>query len=360
MSGPAWSAIDDAGMKYVSAAEGFGGSIHINWFNKQHANLPDPTGNRDGGFEINYGDSRLYLVGDADMSSTWVATYYFELRPGATGRSSGTATDKGPGTYQTDLEIYSQDVGLRGPLGWVRVGRVESVSSALLPSADRTNDIGFTGRELAEDYESALRWTSPDIKGLRIGASLRAEDKTFAANSESITALRLPATPENFKDSDIDQWDLALVYSMPAGLDVGVSYAKNKSADNRNSDAAGFRLGASYAPSNWGVAYNFHRYRSYDPIGLANAGLVDTSDSVSHYQEYNSSPVLVNAGEVLPNGRVAAENRAPNSLLALGNENDAVQVQGNRDTLYTEHVVDANATFGKFNMAANYSTAVVE
>ena len=357
--GSVHAAIDDAGMSYVSGGEGLGGSIRIRLLDRAKTDfvpsgIPDRSGDQ---WETRYDESRLYLVGDADLGDGWAATYYFEVRP-EDGREGGR---------DSQLGMESVDVGLRGPVGWFRAGTVETASSAIMPSADLTNDIGTTGEKLADYYNSGIRWTSQDIRGLRLGASMRISDhvaeRDRAGAGDEFIGLggRLNALREedqdgsHFDDSTVDQWDVAAVYSLPIGVSLGASYAWLNEVDDRDRDSKGVRVGAAYARDTWGFSYNFHRYKAYNAmeIGEQNARLSDDLNRW-HYKEYNSSDNAIAEGEVLPNGIRSSLGAQPDAALS-GRE--TVRLRGHPDTMYTEHVLGANVHVGKIGIAVNYSMA---
>ena len=353
-------------MKYVSASEGLGGSLRINLLHKVRSDLQQvgdlgPGFNRrDGGWETSYGKSRLYLNGSAKLSASWEATYYFEFQPDADSLDDSRSI-RGHGSK---LEMERQDLGLRGPIGWLRVGRIETVSHSILPSADLTNDVGTTGRSMAEDIDNGISWTSPDMNGLQFGASVKVEDRKFLEEGTTNTALagQLATTRKDFKDENIDQWDVAIAYSLTDELSFGASYAKVHTYDERATDGQGFRTGVRYGRSSWRVAYNFHKYKAVN----INELIVDSLDSSAaaaqgfgsqfHYSEFNSSQEDVPFGERLPNGIVSTGDAANDNLRA----GSFLFLEGHPDTLYTEHVVGANLSMGKLNFALNYSMASTE
>ena len=368
------AAIDDAGMKYVSGGEGLGGSVRIN-MSKIDADFIRPAGQqfRDEGLDFGYGESRVYMVGDIELDRGWMATYYFEVRPQ---EDRFGQRDVVPGSYGSQIRLESQDVGLRGPFGWFRFGRIETASSALVPSADLTNDVGTTGSELADYYDGGLRWVSPDIRGLRLGASVRVKDFNYdnavasddlgVESTQQLTAnsLRVRTEQDDFQDEAIDEWDLAATYALPQGLGFGVSLAKRIARDRRDEDAVGVRVGASFARDNWGVSYNLHSYRAYNPLGLEvysddepKSTAVGGEDGKGyHYSEYNSSSTAISPGNQLPNGIEYDGSRAVNPNESLVRDN-SLRLRGHEDTRFIEHVIGANVSLGRINAALNYSIA---
>ena len=353
------AAIDEAGMNYVSASEGFGGSIRLNLLHKFQRELltGDPRAidhPRDGAWETNYGSSRLYLNGDMNLSSNWMATYYFEFRPS----NDSSRASESPGQSGTEIVVAYQDIGLQGPFGWFRAGTIESVSSAILPSADRTNDIGTSGHALAQDYDNGVRWISPEIRGLKLGVSFTLKDRLYTQQRNSVQD---EVGLNEFKDKKLDEWDVAATYSIEDLLEFGLSYAQRNSSAIDDEDASGFRIGIGHSRNSWGVSYNFHRYKAYNPYQLNNTEFAKRSvfetERFVHYAEYNSSPSQTAASTRLPNGVLVRGSVEANQKLG---ETESLILDFNEHTIYNEHVVGANMFLGKFNFAVNYSISTTE
>ena len=277
------AAIDDAGMKYISASEGLSGSIRVRMLENAKDSGKKP--------EVGFDDTRIIYNGESDLGGGLTATYFLEFRP-----------EKG----REALETEYLDAGLKGPFGHIRIGDIESVSEAIVPSADRTNDVGNTGRQFAEDYDHGVRWVSPSINGLVLGIS--GETRSVDRGAEN-------------KDS-FDQYDVAFVYSLPQGIDLGASYAIRPFVGDRTAtqdNKSAVRLGLAYARSNWGIGYNFHRHKADTRI---------TFD-----------------GESFQIGTTGTADRS---------------VDANKDTEYTEHVVGANFKLGKFAFGLGVSKADIE
>ena len=294
------AAIDDEGMNYVSAAEGLSGSIRVRL-------LADSDFN-EGGFEdqqeINLGDSRIVYRGENEIGSGTAVTYYLELRPKAEAIAETRSGRHGL------IELKYLDAGLKGFFGDFRFGYIETASSAIVPSADRSNDAGSTGYKLADEYlRGAVRWVSPSLKGVVFGASAEMED--VQGRSE---------------DKAFDNYDVAVTYSF-MGFDMGGSYAvkdlrgNDRSATNiadaENVFGKGYRLGARYEGSSWGVGYNYHRYKAFVHQDIL-------------------SEVVDNSGGV--RGR---------------------EIFGNQETEQEEHVLGANFSYSRLNFSLTHSRANV-
>ena len=299
LGGMAEAAIDDSGMKYVSAAEGLSGSIRVRLF--------EDSSERNDEAEVSFGETRIVYRGDSEMGSEMVATYFIEFRPADPSLDADREQDAG------NFDVEYLDVGLKGRFGHFRVGSIESASSAIVPSPDRTNDVGDDGEKLADDYhDGGIRWVSPNIRGLVLGASAALADN--------------PTRTKERGDKTVDQYDLAVSYSVPAGFGIGASYSVKAVQRTDRDDEKGFRLGAVYERSNWGFGYNFHNYSGSSPKGFFQGEAV--------------------AGLTSPFGQAGAKS--------------ADTLRGVESTEYREHVIGANFGLGKFNFGFNYSKANVK
>ena len=99
-TGVSHAAIDDAGMKYVSASEGLSGSIRIRLL----ANDPEEARTKEGRPDLKFDASRLVYRGETDLGGGMLATYFMEFRV-ETGDSA--------------LEARYLDAGIKGPV-WAR------------------------------------------------------------------------------------------------------------------------------------------------------------------------------------------------------------------------------------------------
>ena len=308
------AAIDDAGMQYVSAVEGLSGSIRVRAFDREQdfgavADLePQP--------QVAFASSRIIYRGESALPALGVleglhATYFMEFRPGD-GRETLT------GRYL--------DVGLRGPFGHVRFGEIQSVSDAIVPSADRTSDVGTSGRSLVEDYDKGIRWVSPEIKGVVLGLSADTNSDDFS-DSANVSTGNLA-----------DKYDVVARYNSPLGLDVGVSYAlvRSAKASDEEIDRSGVRAGLTYSYSNWGIGYNFHNYRGLSAPETGSARALG-----SKLEFLNYFKVITTVG---------GETRDP-----FISDFDKL-----KHTRYKEHVIGANYDYGKFRISYLYSRASIK
>ena len=279
------AAIDDAGMKYVSAAEGLSGSVRIRMIDKEDTGQEsiiqsDPR--------VRLDDTRIIYRGESDLGGALAATYFLEFRP--------------EGGFSALSPEYL-DAGMRGRFGHVRFGIIESVSEAIVPAADRTSDVGTSGRLLANDYDNGIRWVSPEINGMLLGISTETEDRDGSRTKKSF-----------------EQYDVALSYRHK-GARVGAAYtviphpAETKTDDD--DDKSGFRIGAVYAHDTWGIGYNLHRYSSDTDVIFASG--------------------LSTLGDV-----------------------SWTELENHKDTEYVEHVISANWSIGRFGLAFAASKGTLE
>ena len=296
------AAIDDDGMKYVSAAEGLSGSLRVKIVDddNEEAHNNARTSVLDA--------SRLVYKGENRVHADMLATYYIELR---------ASTSAVPNSANRVLQSRYLDVGVKGFFGHFRFGEIESISSAIIPSADRSGDIGTTGdSKLAQDY-TGMRWLSPEVGGLMFGFSGEVED----------SPIRVDVAARG--DQFFDKYDAAFVYRVPvvSGLAFGASYAISRPGlleiDRLEDgieidDAKGYRVGVVYEHSGWGFGYNFHKYTG-------------SSEGLNDY----IGTLRQGTGQ---------DRKILNSNMFASNKNGKVQ----------EHIIGANVLFGRLGFALNY------
>ena len=359
----AFAAIDDQGMAYVSAGEGLSGSL-------RHDILFDTNEvGEDVSSKVN--SLRLWVAGDLDLGGGLKSTYYYEFRD-----------QDGRGTGSLQTEAY--DIGIKGPFGSFSVGDLGMVAPRMVPSADLAFERG-TNREgfAADPGPNGLRYESPVINGFQFGVSGVLNGTQVAADSvattvfygvdTAITPFVTPGadalstvTPRN-KDS-LDEFSLAVRYTLPIGLQLGAGYENKENnvpvnatlynnvpaaaADvavgvgtamntitagqvvrTRNSDSLnGFRFGARYAQDNWLLGYE---YRTYDAF-LPNSVI----DYLGEGQEFT-----IDINPASGEGDQVEVTRYLNSQI----------VSGDKDLSYDVHAIGAMATVDRVVMTAGYS-----
>ena len=314
----AFAAIDDAGMKYTSAAEGFYGSLR---FALQSGEDNDAN--------IGHESSRIGIQGDVDIGHGNTAFYRAEWRvrytrgPG----SEGAGDDGTAGPFHTRLTY----IGMRGAYGSVRFGQIWSADYDYVTSlTDVTNNV--TGN-LAPRFRvgNALRYDSPDIQGFNFSIQLHADDNNgrttggdaftdaqFGVNYSprtlipdpdgagpltetagfdadnigeynaltavqrarfrdvlgleevvtderedttagqiisTVTGLRTPEVTDSDDGNEFDRYILAASYGI-RGVKLAATYVNNQSPDGSDAeDETSWGIGGNYGQDNWKVGY---------------------------------------------------------------------------------------------------------
>lgn len=245
------AAIDDTGMRYVSASEGFGGSLRVFLLSREKDRFHPELSS----LESLLGSTRLYVQGDVDLGGGLASTYYWEWRVKDGGK-----------------EIFTQAVhaGLKGAFGEVRAGIVEPAAVAIIPSADVTNDVGLGEKKIFDTQSNIIRWVSPEIR-TEIG------EFKFGASGKFY----------EYEGSDaiLDAFDVAAVYTFPPCLELGIAYqsvnstlANNPLAHQYETSKRGVRVGMQYGRDNWLLAYNYRTYDHFIPaseIGFNRSELLE-------------------------------------------------------------------------------------
>ena len=229
----AQAAIDDMGMQYVSAAEGFSGSFRANLYERT-----DLDGANDDATKLGGADSlRLYLNGSADLGSGMQTTYALELR------NTGNL-----------LTIHNWNVGLtRSGFGTLVVGKTTQ-AAFMVPGGSLDTIAGSSAESLSVDPDiNVLTFKSSRFGNMQLGTSARALGNETGDTSEG---------------DILDQYDVAATYSWPVGVVVGGAFEIRLAHAERfstaeasaNGDKFGYRIGARYDQGNFVVAYEFRTY----------------------------------------------------------------------------------------------------
>ncbi len=317
----AFAAIDDAGMKYTSASEGFYGSFRFGLFSGE-----------DNDFNTGVEGTRLGVQGDVDVGHGNTAFYRLEweydynVDDFAT-TSATERNDDGDLVSSNAFRARLGYAGLRGNFGSVRVGRMWSADYDYVFSlADVTNNV--TGNFAPRfRVSNAIRYDSPDIQGFNFSIQVHADDNdgrttprtpaviptdasynfggdettTLGANivdiagydaatvSDAQRALFLAANPTLARTGDLggdldadgfvlintgsaaipartdpddgndfDRYILAAGYSI-RGVNLGVTYVNQQAPDSDpdDKDSTTWGLGGTYGQDNWKVGYNY-------------------------------------------------------------------------------------------------------
>ena len=152
------AALDESDMAYTSAAEGFYGSLRV-----QYANNESDGAKNDSTVEAD--SSRLGVRGDVDLGGGLEAFYGFEWNLG------------GPADGDTALKTRQNHVGLKGDWGSVWLGAFDSVIVRFG---------GFSTTDILPQYSgnfepiyrtgNAIAYVSPDLNGFQFGIEAHAKD----------------------------------------------------------------------------------------------------------------------------------------------------------------------------------------
>ena len=250
------AAIDDMGMQYVSAAEGFSGSFRVNLFQS----VDDGSANASDNNELGGVDSlRLYLNGTSDLGGGMSSSYALELR-----NASAVGTSGGLHTI-TIFSVHNWNVGLSGAFGSVNIGRTTQ-AAFMVPGGSLDTVAGSSASAVSVDPDDNVLVYKPPvvIRGVEFGVSARVLGAEIAG-----------------EDDLLDQYDLAATYSLPLGLTVGAAYEVRHAHDERfrssalksaNDDKTGWRFGARYGQDNWLVAYEYRTYDNHLVYGVVAPG----------------------------------------------------------------------------------------
>ena len=227
------AALDESNMAYTSAAEGFYGSLRV-----QYANNESNGKSNDSTVE---GDSRLGVRGDVDLGGGLEAFYGFEWNLG-----NPANADRADAVNETGLNTRQHHVGLKGDWGSVWAGAFDSVIVRFG---------GFSTTDILDQYsgdfesryrtKNALAYISPDLNGFNFGIEVQAIDgdgKTPTTNDDG---------------NDFDVIGIGASYSIQ-GLNFSAAYNQEQDtlsvAGGKTADSSQYALGLSYAQDNWIVA----------------------------------------------------------------------------------------------------------
>ena len=324
----AFAAIDDAGMKYTSASEGFYGSFRFALSSAEDNDLST-------GVE----GTRLGVQGDVDVGHGNTAFYRLEWEYDYNVGSFTPGDTNGNGTDNNAFRARLGYAGLKGKFGSARVGRIWSADYDYVTSlTDVTNNV--TGN-LAPRFRvsNAIRYDSPDIQGFNFSIQVHADDgnattggrvlgpvltadddvpdgtdtvsgiTTLATYNGATDTLQNTYLEENnlleltndegtaatgFRErgavgtsgdtddgNDFDRYILAAGYSI-RGINLAATYVSSQEADGsvvriadgdggtivvNQTDETSWGLGANYGQDNWKVGYLYWDTSDYRNIG---------------------------------------------------------------------------------------------
>ena len=248
------AALDENNMSYDSAAEGFYGSLRVQYANN------DASG-KDNDATVEGEGSRLGVRGDIDLGGGLEAFYGFEWNLG------------GPADGDTGLKTRQHHVGLKGDWGSIFLGAFDSVIVRFggFATTDITDQYGGNF-EPRYRTKNAIAYISPDLNGFQFGIEAQAND---GADKESgKVALSVNGRPTRLTvgvdkivaedalvtkaddGNDFDVIGLGASYSIQ-GLTFSGAYNQEQdslSVDGKDADSSQYALGIGYSQDNWVVA----------------------------------------------------------------------------------------------------------
>jgi len=241
------AAIDDAGMQYTSAAEGFYGSLRVG-FQSVNQDNADTT-------SIDQLSSRLGVRGTADLGGGLTASYRYEFS--VNGDNGATKRERADGESVDDTGIGNtrlQNVGLSGGFGSLLIGTQWALDyNYVWGTTDVMNLFGGNhayNANRAGRQSNAITYTSPDLNGFSFGGSAVVDNEPDAGGGDDKS------------DADsVDKVVFAAGYSR-AGLDVAGTYVRRAitATDTDTSTAVEVNpttlgLAFGYGQDNWSIDY---------------------------------------------------------------------------------------------------------
>ena len=152
------AALDESNMAYTSAAEGFYGSLRVQYQNTESGGVKNDS-------SVDADSSRLGVGGSVDLGSGLEGFYGFEWNLGQ------------PANDDTGLKTRQNHVGLRGDWGSVWLGAFDSVIVRFggFSTTDITDQYGGNFEPIYRT-KNALAYISPDLNGFNFGIEVAAND----------------------------------------------------------------------------------------------------------------------------------------------------------------------------------------
>ena len=231
------AALDESNMAYTSAAEGFYGSLRVQYANNDFplGSGRIPTGSADNDSRVEAESSRLGVRGDVDLGGGLSAFYGFEWNLGQPANG-----DRADAVNGTGLNTRQNHVGLKGDWGSIWLGAFDSVAVRFG---------GFSATDILDQYSgnfepayrtsNAIAYISPDLSGFNFGIQVQANDGPGAGE---------PADDGN----DFDQIALGASYSIQ-GLTFSGAYLQDQ-GEGSDDDLSNYALGLGYSQDNWTAA----------------------------------------------------------------------------------------------------------
>ena len=280
------AALDESNMAYTSAAEGFYGSLRVQYANN------DASG-KDNDSKVEAESSRLGVRGDVDLGGGLSAFYGFEWNLGDP--ADGHSANNNP--HDNVLRTRQQHVGLKGDWGSIWAGAFDSVIVRFG---------GFSTTDILDQYSgnfepiyrnaNAVAYVSPDLNGFNFGVEVSAQDGTkdlIVLGTVRADDLRAPSVADD--GNDFDNIGVGASYSIQ-GLTFSGAYYQNQDAlgkgryvvDDGNlyyqdaDDKGQYALGVSFSQDNWIVAAMY----GGEDVGVL--GCVDADSSDTNVCDYKT------------------------------------------------------------------------
>lgn len=229
------AAIDDAGMKYTSAGEGFYGSLRTRLISQDQDAGGDST-------DVNASSSRLGVRGSVDLGGGLSANYRYEF---------AVNSDNGSSIGSTRLH----NVGLSGGFGSVSFGTQWGLDyNYVWGTTDVMNFhsgwFAYTA-ERAGRQSNALTYYSPDFGGFDfgLGVVVDADPDATGGEAESVDEFKLGARYA------IQGFTIAGTYV--AGAFNSDPVDDSGMMDIEKSDPKSYGVALGYGQDNWSVGYYY-------------------------------------------------------------------------------------------------------
>ena len=244
------AALDENNMSYDSAAEGFYGSLRVQYANNE-------SGGEDNDSTVETETSRLGVRGDVDLGGGLEAFYGFEWNLGD------------PANNADDLKTRQHHVGLKGDWGSIWLGAFDSVIVRFggFATTDITDQYGGNF-EPRYRTKNAVAYISPDLNGFQFGIEAQANDRAEKTSgnvrlNEAGTNRTLDVDVDKVvaedalvlkadDGSDFDSIGIGAAYSIQ-GLTFSGAYLQDQGIGN-DDDLSQYALGIGYTQDNWVVA----------------------------------------------------------------------------------------------------------
>ena len=297
------AALDESNMAYTSAAEGFYGSLRVQYANNDLAGKGNDS-------SVESEGSRLGVRGDIDLGGGLGSFYGFEWNLGNPADGDSTS-----------LKTRQHHVGLKGDWGSIWLGAFDSVIVRFG---------GFSTTDILDQYsgnyepiyrtKNAVAYVSPDLNGFQFGVEVGARDGTketlvaaTAVEKAAVVTVGFTATANAVPQEDA--MDAMTVSSISVKNDAGTEYF---CGNRRTIDTDALKI-ARVSDAGDGCVGNAQKVsvgddgNDFDSIGVgASYSIQGLTFSGAYYQEQDALGTGRRIGEDL------YEKSADKSQYALG------------------------------------------